>query len=197
MHTQKKTAAAERALQTTLLAAAAAANALPPSAPDEPKAEPELPAEVRQEQAARLTRTFGTRSENLATLWLNQLMSALPAAQDASPADLLARVWPAINGIAPQDEIEAMLAVQMVAVHNVALNQLHRAAHPNDYAATGHAAAGNAAKLLRVFREQLQALQRYRGKGQQKVTVEHVHVHAGGQAIVGNVEAPQGRGERG
>jgi hypothetical protein len=48
-----------------------------------------------------------------------------------------------------------------------------------------------------VFREQLQALQRYRGKGQQKVTVEHVHVHAGGQAIVGNVEAPQGRGERG
>ena len=26
------------------------------------------------------------------------------------------------------------------------------------------------------------------GKGQQKVTVEHVHVHEGGQAIVGNVE---------
>jgi hypothetical protein len=26
-------------------------------------------------------------------------------------------------------------------------------------------------------------LQRYRGKGQQKVTVEHVHVHTGGQAI--------------
>lgn len=30
------------------------------------------------------------------------------------------------------------------------------------------------------------------GKGQQKVTVEHVHVHAGGQAIVGNVERPGG-----
>ena len=27
-----------------------------------------------------------------------------------------------------------------------------------------------------------------RGKGQQKVTVEHVHVHPGGQAIVGTVE---------
>jgi hypothetical protein len=26
------------------------------------------------------------------------------------------------------------------------------------------------------------------GKGAQKVTVEHVHVHEGGQAIVGNVE---------
>ena len=26
------------------------------------------------------------------------------------------------------------------------------------------------------------------GKGQQKMTVEHVHVHEGGQAIVGNVQ---------
>ena len=33
------------------------------------------------------------------------------------------------------------------------------------------------------------ALNRHRGKGQQKVTVEHVHVHEGGQAIVGNVES--------
>ena len=90
-----------------------------------------------------------------------------------------------------------MLAVQMVAVHNVALNQLHRAAHPSDYEITGPKAADNAAKLLRVFREQLQALQRYRGKGQQKVIVEHVQVHAGGQAIVGYVEVPRGRGERG
>jgi hypothetical protein len=34
----------------------------------------------------------------------------------------------------------------------------------------------------------LEALNRHRGKGQQKVTVEHVHVHAGGQAVVGSVE---------
>ena len=36
------------------------------------------------------------------------------------------------------------------------------------------------------------ALNRHRGKGQQKVTVEHVHVHAGGQAVVGMVEARGG-----
>ena len=48
--------------------------------------------------------------------------------------------------------------------------------------------AGNlAVKLLRTFTTQLEALQRYRGKGQQKVTVEHVNVNAGGQAIVGTV----------
>src|SRR6202048_4319126 len=36
-------------------------------------------------------------------------------------------------------------------------------------------------------------LNRYRGKeAQQKVTVEHVDVHAGGQAVVGMVESPRG-----
>ena len=35
----------------------------------------------------------------------------------------------------------------------------------------------------------LEALNRHRGKGQQKVTVEHVHVHEGSQAIVGNVQS--------
>jgi hypothetical protein len=38
----------------------------------------------------------------------------------------------------------------------------------------------------------LEALNRHRGKGQQKVTVEHVHVHSGGRAVVGMVEAPGG-----
>jgi hypothetical protein len=37
----------------------------------------------------------------------------------------------------------------------------------------------------------LDALNRHRGKGQQKVTVEHVHVHSGGQAVVGTVETPE------
>jgi hypothetical protein len=35
-------------------------------------------------------------------------------------------------------------------------------------------------------------LNRHRGKGQQKVTVEHVHVHSGGQAVVGLVGTPGG-----
>jgi len=43
-------------------------------------------------------------------------------------------------------------------------------------------------KLSRTYATLLEALNRHRGKGQQKVTVEHVHVHEGGQAIVGNVE---------
>jgi hypothetical protein len=37
----------------------------------------------------------------------------------------------------------------------------------------------------------LDALNHHRGKGQQKITVEHVHIHSGGQAVVG-VVAPRG-----
>jgi hypothetical protein len=43
-------------------------------------------------------------------------------------------------------------------------------------------------KLARTYATLIEALNRHRGKGQQKVTVEHVHVHAGGQAVVGMVE---------
>jgi hypothetical protein len=48
-------------------------------------------------------------------------------------------------------------------------------------------------KLSRTYAVLLDALNRHRGKeGKQKVTVEHVDVHAGGQAVVGIVESPRG-----
>jgi hypothetical protein len=47
-------------------------------------------------------------------------------------------------------------------------------------------------KLARTFVTQLEALKRYRGEGDQKVTVQKVSVGDGGQAIVGNVtQAPR------
>ena len=42
-------------------------------------------------------------------------------------------------------------------------------------------------KLARTFAAQIEAFKRYRTGGQQKVTVEHVTVNQGGQAIVGAV----------
>ena len=48
-------------------------------------------------------------------------------------------------------------------------------------------------KLARTFATQMEALKRYRTGGEQKVTVQHVTVSEGGQAIVGNVT--QGRRE--
>jgi hypothetical protein len=47
-------------------------------------------------------------------------------------------------------------------------------------------------KLMRTFTNQVEKLKRYRSNAQQTVKVEHVHVHGGGQAIVGNSEAGGG-----
>jgi hypothetical protein len=94
----------------------------------------------------------------------------------------------ALAGIGPKDEIEGMIAAQLLAAHNAAMECYRRAMIP-DQTFEGHRENLNQAnKLGRTYAVLLEALNRHRGKGQQKVTVEHVHVHAGGQAVVGTVE---------
>ena len=43
-------------------------------------------------------------------------------------------------------------------------------------------------KLARTYATQVEALKRYRSKGQQIVRVERVNVESGGQAVVGHVQ---------
>jgi hypothetical protein len=51
-------------------------------------------------------------------------------------------------------------------------------------------------KLTRTFAMQIEALKRYRSGADQKVTLQHVSVAEGGQAIVGNVtQAPHENGQ--
>jgi hypothetical protein len=49
--------------------------------------------------------------------------------------------------------------------------------------------AGFSPTTVRAVATLCEALNRHRGKGQQKGTVEHVHIYEGEQAIVGKVEA--------
>lgn len=94
----------------------------------------------------------------------------------------------ALDGIAPGDEIEGMLAAQMMACHNAAMECYRRAMIPEQPLEGRNSNLSHAGRLSRTYANLLEALNRHRGKGQQKVTVEHVHVHEGGQAIVGNIE---------
>jgi hypothetical protein len=71
---------------------------------------------------------------------------------------------------------------------------MSRAMIPDQSAEHATALRKSAVSLSRCFVEMLGVLDRKRGKsGQQTVTVEHVHVHQGGQAIVGTV-SPGTRG---
>jgi hypothetical protein len=51
-------------------------------------------------------------------------------------------------------------------------------------------------KFMRTYTMQVEALARKRRKGDQNIRVKHVHVYAGGQAVVGNVSHRGGRGYR-
>ena len=48
---------------------------------------------------------------------------------------------------------------------------------------------------MALYAKQLDTLNKHRGKGQQKVTVEYVNVAAGGQAIVGNINTVDRQGD--
>ncbi len=102
-----------------------------------------------------------------------------------------------VAGIKPEDEIEAMLAAQMAAVHNATMNAalyLNNASMLNQLDTHTNALS----KLSRTFAAQVEALKKYRSSGEQSIRVQHVNVTAE-QAIVGNVQtggggAPQENG---
>src|SRR5207302_7435720 len=98
----------------------------------------------------------------------------------------------ALIGIGPRDELEGMIAAQLLAAHNAAMECYRRAMLAEQTFEGCRENLTQANKLSRTYAALLDALNRHRGKGQQKVTVEHAHVHSGGQAIVGPVAPRRG-----
>ena len=143
-----------------------------------------------------LRRATGCSSQEFGFLLFRQAVAGLPSKKDEPSSERMRSALAALEEIGPRDCMEGMLAAQLLSLHSVAMDHLSRAGHPDQSPERCDKYVNNAAKLTRAFAQQLEALQRYRGKGQQKVTVEHVHVHSGGQAIVGAVAASGGKGER-
>ena len=115
----------------------------------------------------------------------------LPQGLDKTEKDArIVRALELYDSLAPVDAAEGLLAEQMVGTHFAAHECLRRAALPEQTFAGRDMALKHATRLMKLYAEQLAALDKHRGKVQQKVTVEHVHVHSGGQAIVGSIERP-------
>jgi hypothetical protein len=95
-----------------------------------------------------------------------------------------------LRAFKPVDEIEGMIAAQAMAAHHASMECSRRAMVPDQPFEAAQGFRKAAANASRTFIELLSALDRKRGKGgQQVVRVEHVHVHPGGQAVVGNATA--------
>lgn len=101
------------------------------------------------------------------------------------------RVKTMMSSMLTGNGLETILASQMVAVHNLQMKAATYAKHL-EQSANVNPYINMVTKLSNTFIQQAQLLHKLQGKGQQKVTVEHVNVHKGGQAIVGNVTNNQG-----
>ncbi len=133
----------------------------------------------------------GADSADLQSYLLHQSLGILICRKEATEEERNAKLragLAALEGIGPRDELEGMLAAQMFATHNTAMECLHRAMLPEQTPEGSDYNLKHAGKFLSIYTRQMEALDKHRGKGRQKITVEHVNVEAGGQAIVGNVE---------
>ena len=137
----------------------------------------------------------GTDVARLQLELLNQVSGTLWLPDQLSEDEKRERMRSAIamlEGIKPQGEIEGLLATQMVATHSASMECLRRAMVPGQSFEGRDMNLKHAAKLLALYTRQVEVLDKHRGKGQQKMTIEHINVEPGGQAIVGNVEAGAG-----
>jgi hypothetical protein len=136
----------------------------------------------------------GTQHDEVAIRIISQVAGSLVQSKGTGADQSLLQAISTIAGLAPQNVTEAMLATQMIATHEASLRFLEIANRSDQTITVGGATMLWAIRLMRLHLDQIEAMQKLKGKaGQQKVTVEHVHVYQGGQAIVGAV-APTGQG---
>jgi hypothetical protein len=145
-----------------------------------------------------LQQVFGTVNPDFAGLMLTDLSDAVTIDRDTIDERTLNGILGALHGINPGDEIEGMLAAQMVATHLAAMGCLRRAQAPGQTFEGRDMNLRHATKLTRTYTMQVESLKRYRSKGEQRVVVQYQHVTVTAeQAAVqvnGTTFDPGGRG---
>ena len=146
----------------------------------------------RAESIARLGKVsalgLGLKDEKAALQILMQALNVPSCGASKDDSDRRITALGTLTEIGPKGALEGLLAVQLMGVHNAALMFLRNATADGQDIEVRDANVLRAVRLMRLFIEQLEAMARLKGKTrEQKVTVEHVHVYEGGQAIVGAV----------
>lgn len=115
------------------------------------------------------------------------LQASIQRAELAEEAGVLDLAFDAAESVGAANTIERMLAHQMAAAHKAALGLVAKADRQRD--TVEQARLINASvRLMTVCQQGALTLQRLRTGGNQTVTVQHVTVADGGQAVIGKVE---------
>lgn len=142
-----------------------------------------------------LMRALGTTDTDFYSGLLGQLVNIGSPGQEPDEAGINFMLA-IVKGTEPRNPIEAMLAAHMGAVHLATMTFARQLAHAKN-TPQQDLAERTFNKLARTFAMQVATLKNYRSKGEQKMTVQHVHIADGGQAIVANVNtSAEGGGAR-
>ena len=133
-----------------------------------------------------LVSACGTTSTEFFDFLLGHLLNGLHEKHSAPiDAKKLNAGLAVLTSLEPHDELEAMLIAQMVVTHDAAMDML-RQCRQTEYAPAFDRCGNMATKLLRTYTAQLEALKRYRSKGEQVVRVVHQNVTVqADKAVVG------------
>lgn len=144
---------------------------------------------TKADEAEWIKQYTGTDSKQAGKVLIAQTMLTLQSfninTEDVDTGKVAQRM---LQGISPQDPLEGMMAAQMVALHNMAMDCAMRASGPNQTFEGRDMNMRHAARLMNAFTHAVEALDKHRGKGQ-TITVKHqqVTVESGGQAVIGDV----------
>ena len=141
----------------------------------------------------------GAKELHLQERLMNLVYETLWTPDGLSDDERLARTASAISllqDIKPSGAIESMLATQMVATHHAAMDCFRRAIVRDQTVEGRDQNLKHAEKLLSIYSRQIEVLDKHRGKGQQKMTVKHVYIEAGAQAVVGQFNSGRTAGDR-
>jgi hypothetical protein len=128
----------------------------------------------------RMHAAFGSMSQPFIDTMMAELMTIWDSNGGVTEKSYNAAVA-VIEGAQPQNELEAMLVVQMIAANEAALRATSMVGKC-DWFPQSMGFGNLANKFMRTFTAQTEALARLKRGGEQ--IVKYVHVHEGGQAVV-------------
>jgi hypothetical protein len=139
---------------------------------------------------------FGSASDDYNALLLSQTVNAQFFGQDKDAAHIANATIDALVSMNPKDVIEGQLCSRLIILNNQYMEFMRRTVNPCAGTTEIDMNINRSTKLMRLYNETLDALNKHRRKGEQKVIVQHVNVNNGGQAIVGNIQTGGGGNEK-
>lgn len=130
----------------------------------------------------RLFEALGTKSNGFIDDSLHRISSALRlTGHDDIDSNRVSAAVALVSAVEPQNELEATMAIQLVAANDAALMCFERS-RTAQYMEHASAYSNMANKAMRSFALHVEAIAKLRRGGEQ--VVKHLHVYEGGQAVV-------------